>query len=812
MRVAYKNALAFLLIAVAYVISGKAALMLALPPGYASAIFPPAGVAVAAAYIIGNRALPGIFLGAFLLNIWAGHSISGSVLVAAVAIAVASTLQALAGGWLLRRAIGYPAAFDRARDIFSFLLLAPVASLISATLSVAALWALGVFGTRVVSENWFTWWAGDLLGIITLLPIAMAFFGEPRDLWRRRLRTMAIPMVPVFALFVLLFLKINQWEQNESLNEFRQISEQSLHQIRVGLEEQDAVLAGMRGLFVHDPEGHISRQEFRRFTRSFLARFPMIQAFEWAPSIESSRRPGFEASERKAIPGFEIRERDANGLMTRAAERSRYYPVTYAEPIEGNETAVGFDLASTPRRLETLSRSAQEGVPVATAPIVLIQARQQTGMLIMQSVQLQGRGIGVVLIALKVGDFINRVLPPASASLHLRLVDDDAQTVIYDNFGPVVPRIVFERAFEFGGRHYRFQSMPTETYLEQHRGWQSWGVLATAALGIALLEALLLLGTGYTVRVETQVRQRTRELKDSESRLLELFENLSSGVAVFEVSPEDYDFTVVSLNAAAERIDKVSRRNMIGRSVADLFPLGGENGLLDVLKRVWESGKAEHHPTFVFRQGQIVEWRDIYVYKLPNGEIVVIYNDITQAKQLEQQMHHLAHYDTLTDLPNRALFSDRLRLSLAAARRGQTHLAVMLIDLDQFKSINDTLGHDIGDLLLKEVAVRMQRCVRESDTISRMGGDEFIVLLPSIETEPDVMTVAEKILYVLNQPFELAGHEIHISSSIGIAIYPEHGDEDKSLLKNADIAMYFAKQSGRNNAKLFQPDMLKDDR
>lgn len=812
MRVANRSSMAFLLIVFTYVISGKAALMLALPPGYASAIFPPAGIAVAAAFITGRRALPGVFLGSFLLNIWVGYSGSHPIavigLVAALIISVASMLQAAWGGWALRRAIGYPAAFDRARDIFKFLLLAPFICLVSASLSVGGLWVLGVFDTGSLAENWGSWWIGDSLGILMLLPITMIFSAEPRLLWKRRLNTVAIPMALVFFLFVLLFLKTNQWEQDDSLKEFRQISEQSLNQIQTRFDEQEAVLEGMRGLFVHDVHGSITGQEFQRFTQNMMIRFPMIQAFEWAPRVDHVHRAGFEAAERKIIPGFEIRERGANGRMIRAKARSLYYPVTYFEPFGGNELALGFDLASTPQRLETLTKATANNLVSASAPISLVQAENQTGMLIMQSVRLNGKETGIVLTVLKVQEFIDRIVPPASTLLHVRLIDEDAQTVLYDSFASAPAGDLFERTFVFGFRHYRLQTMPTAAYFKQHRSWQSWGVLAMGTFGVGLLGALLLLGTGYTVRVETQVQERTRELKESESRLKELFENLSSGVAVYRTS-DGHDFIISAFNYAAEKIDKVNRGDLIGKNVTDAFPGAGEFGLLDVLRRVWKSGEAEHYPISFYRDGRIAGWRENYVYKLPNGEIVAIYDDVTRAKQFEEQMYHMAHYDTLTGLPNRALFTDRLQQSLATAKRNKTHLAVMFIDLDRFKPVNDTLGHDVGDLLLKEVAVRMQGCVREVDTISRIGGDEFIVLLPGMERDQDAMSVAEKILYSLSRPFELAGHRIHISSSIGVAVYPEHGDQDKSLLKNADIAMYFAKENGRNNAKLFQPDMLK---
>lgn len=191
------------------------------------------------------------------------------------------------------------------------------------------------------------------------------------------------------------------------------------------------------------------------------------------------------------------------------------------------------------------------------------------------------------------------------------------------------------------------------------------------------------------------------------------------------------------------------------------------------------------------------------------GEPAVLgwFYDITDRKSVEDQVKHLAHYDPLTDLPNRTLFTDRLQQALTTARRDKTHLALMFIDLDKFKPINDRHGHHIGDLVLKDVAMRIQSCLRESDTVARIGGDEFVVLLPVIEATQDAMGVGEKIRHALNQPIELAGHTLSISSSTGVAIYPEHGAEEKQLIRNADTAMYYAKAGGRDNVKIYQPDM-----
>ncbi|PKO62377.1 MAG: hypothetical protein CVU24_04425 [Betaproteobacteria bacterium HGW-Betaproteobacteria-18] len=197
-----------------------------------------------------------------------------------------------------------------------------------------------------------------------------------------------------------------------------------------------------------------------------------------------------------------------------------------------------------------------------------------------------------------------------------------------------------------------------------------------------------------------------------------------------------------------------------------------------------------------------MEWLSIKQVRNEQGaptHYVAVFSDISERKASEVRLQQLAHFDVLTGLPNRALFSDRLCQAIAKARRDKTGLALMFIDLDKFKPVNDQLGHQVGDLLLKDVARRLSDCVRrESDTVARIGGDEFVVMLPEMETLPSATLVAEKILAALNRRFEIGSHQIHISSSIGIAFFPEHGTDEHKLLQSADAAMYQAKQNGRN--------------
>lgn len=197
-----------------------------------------------------------------------------------------------------------------------------------------------------------------------------------------------------------------------------------------------------------------------------------------------------------------------------------------------------------------------------------------------------------------------------------------------------------------------------------------------------------------------------------------------------------------------------------------------------------------------------INFGDLY-----GGRLYCFSRDITSRKQTEEKIHRLAHYDALTDLPNRRLLTDRLQRAIAQAKRNKLILALMFIDLDKFKTVNDSVGHDGGDILLAAAAKRLQLCMRDSDTLSRMGGDEFVVLLPSINATQDAIVVAEKILKALHEPFNISGQSHSVSASIGISVFPDNGINEKMLISRADTAMYIVKHEGGNGVKLYHANM-----
>jgi PAS domain S-box-containing protein len=520
-----RHVLIYAALPLAYVLSGRLGLLLAVPPGYATAVFVPAGIAAGAMFMAGPSTLPGTFVGSLFLNLWVGYSITGQLNApdsgTAVVIALASALQASLGGTLLRRVIGYPAALDNPRDLLFLLLLAPLFCLTSGSLSLAGMWALGAVRSGDLPSNWTTWWAGDTLGVLVGLPLLLVLFAQPRQLWRSRVWPVAVPMLLCFGLFIAIFIRVNSWEYDQSLSEFRLRSQQLADTMRATLEEQRGFLEQLSDAFVgrHEP---VTRREFRGLVGTLLQRFSIVQAVEWAPLVKSADRSNFELAQRTEIPGFEIRQRAQSGELQRAGDRTQFYPVTYIEPPAGNARAMGFDLASDDARRIAIESSIANGNLTATAPIRLVQEDgRQSGILLIDAVSGGPTGSGIVLAALRMGTFAATLVDPLRSMLNLRLADAAAEAPVFDEIPQSVP-VLFETEFSFGTRRYIVKTTPSPAYLTTHRGWQSWAVLAAGALGTGLIGGLLLLGTGHVYRFE-QIAEKLREneasLRDKEAQL-----------------------------------------------------------------------------------------------------------------------------------------------------------------------------------------------------------------------------------------------------------------------------------------------------
>jgi len=285
---------------------------------------------------------------------------------------------------------------------------------------------------------------------------------------------------------------------------------------------------------------------------------------------------------------------------------------------------------------------------------------------------------------------------------------------------------------------------------------------------------------------------------------------------VFEHSVEGILITdprarILEVNRAFTRITGYQPEEIIGQTPAVL-----QSGWQDpeFYQEMWQTiGKEGVWQGEIWdrrKSGELyVAWLTICAVRDAEGEVINyigMSEDITQQKESEERIRRLAYHDTLTGLANRQLFEDRLAHAVATAGRHQRSLAVLFIDLDRFKPVNDSLGHKAGDMLLREVAQRLDGIVRDSDTVARLGGDEFAIVLEGAD-EPEADQVAAKVLNALNDPFELDGHELHVGASIGISLFPEDGESLEALVQHADIAMYRSKTAGRGTYQFFAPEM-----
>lgn len=324
-----------------------------------------------------------------------------------------------------------------------------------------------------------------------------------------------------------------------------------------------------------------------------------------------------------------------------------------------------------------------------------------------------------------------------------------------------------------------------------------------------------------TAQLEETVAARTHELEESNVAMRREIderhrreEDLRIADAVFESAAEaiivtDAENNIVRVNPAFTAITGFTPAEVMGRNPRLLK--SGRHGP-EFYRLMWDAlntrGHWEGEIWNRYRNGDIrAEW--LSIAKIDDGDglahHLAVFHDITRRKEDEDLLRFKAHHDALTELPNRDLFKDRLQASINRARRYHRHFALLLIDLDRFKEVNDSLGHTAGDELLVEAARRLVSCVRETDTVARLGGDEFAIVLSEMNADDEAEQIAQRAVALLNEPYYLDAGTAQISGCIGIAVYPAHGRDIDQLLRNADQAMYQAKAGGRNTYRIYSP-------
>ncbi len=644
-----------------------------------------------------------------------------------------------------------------------------------------------------------------------------------------------------------LFLGVSHLEYDNMALAFAQRSDERVAAVRQGVNQAVELLTVTNQLFARGEP--VSREGFRDFTAALLERHRYIQAFNFHRSVPGEARASVEAELQRIRPGTVFTELTSAGLKP-APLRARYHIVDYIEPIAGNERAFGLNITENLQVMSALEIARGEGRAAATDLFQLAQdpRRQPAFELIMPVLDRQGVLAGDTAVVIRGPELVRASL--AGAGL---LDSRDIFVSVYagERTGPEA------LLFSTGDTRKQPESWLTGFVASVHTGHsvdvlriagKPWRIEVAAAprpflpdhmASTALLVGgilMTLMGTAFVQasgqrarKVQQLVRQRTADLRRTNRRLVEDMAARERAERALQQSEQRFRQLVSMSSDWYWEQDRELRFTMVTGGFTEKAGVAVESllgktrweyvpALLDSEPGRAHIAQVRAHEPFANLEYQIIDQhghtRWFCVHGQPvfdDGGALLGYrgtgSDITERKLTEQRVHHVAQHDVLTGLPNRSLLQDRLGQAIAYANRSGRPMWVMLIDLDRFKFVNDSMGHKAGDVLLMTVAARLSGSLRDTDTVARLSGDEFVVILSEQHDAPLSPDIVQRVMDSVAQPVMLGPKEFFVTCSIGVAVYPSEGTPADSLIEHADIAMYRAKKLGRNNFQFYTPAM-----
>jgi CHASE1-domain containing sensor protein len=510
-----RDLLGIVLMAAAYYVSGLLGLLLAIPPGYATAVWPPSGIALAAMLAYGHRLWPGVFLGSFLLNVDNGldHSSLATLLSSFAAslpeslpipaiIAAGAALQAVIGAALIRRWVGYSNILTQELDVIRLLLIGgPLCCLINSCLSVTALLVAGKIHPDALLFNWWTWWIGDSIGVLVFTPAVLVWTVRPFSRWRRQQLIVTLPLTLMFALVVAIFVFTKNREQARTVTELEGRAADVVARLQSDLDRYRVGITAVAGFFSHEKD--VTSDQFSGFASLLLSQLPGLHGVTWDVVVPEAKREAFEASMRaQGFPDFRIVEPGADGRMVPAASRDPHVVVGYVSYQHQKLGAQGLDVAFSPVRQEALKLAAQRNEPIATALLDIYGASPgDEGFLVYMPVFSQGsEPAGFATLVILLDQVMQQVLTGRQKDgLAVRLVDRTrgVDRVLFggtEDASTQQGSLQVATPVEIFGRSWELQCILPAAYLIAHQPWQAWTVLAAGLVLTALLGMLLLFG------------------------------------------------------------------------------------------------------------------------------------------------------------------------------------------------------------------------------------------------------------------------------------------------------------------------------
>lgn len=643
-----------------------------------------------------------------------------------------------------------------------------------------------------------------------------------------------------------LFLGVSHLEYDNMALAFAQRADQRVAAVRQGMDRAIEVLEVTNQLFANGEP--VSRERFAEFTARLRERHRFIQAFNFQRVVPAQERATFVAQLQQVRPGTILTEKTADGTVP-APPRSRYHVIEYVEPMAGNEAAFGLNVGQNAAVMSALDLARSSGYPAATSLLSLAQAPLEKAAfdLMMPVYDRDGELRGSTVVVIRGSELVHQSLQKAGlldrndifVSVYAGEHADPAALLL--STGPTArapgsalshwlrpghgERTALLRA---GGQPWRIDvAAAPRPFLADH---MASVVLLVGGILVTLLGAAFVQSAGMRARkVQKLVRQRTSALRRSNRRLIDdmaareraekaLLHSEQRFRQLVSMSSDwyweqDAQFRFTLITGGFTEKSGVAVQGLLGKTRWEYVP-----GLLDSESGREHLAKMQAHEAFSNLEYQVVDDRGDTRWFCVNGQpifdehgVLAGYrgtgSDITERKLTEQRVHHVAQHDVLTGLPNRSLLQDRLGQAISYANRSGRPVWVMLIDLDRFKFVNDSMGHKAGDVLLVTVAARLRSTLRELDTVARLSGDEFVVILGEHADEPLTPDIVQRVMDGVAQPVMLGNKEFFVTCSIGVAVYPSEGTSSDNLIEHADIAMYRAKKLGRNNFQFYTPAM-----
>lgn len=549
---------------------------------------------------------------------------------------------------------------------------------------------------------------------------------------------------------------------------------------------------------------------------SITDNYPGITGIVYIRATPESQREAMLARMRQDEPNYAIRP---------PGDRPYHMLVTAVEPrTPSNLPVIGSDSWTNPERRRVLEDARDSGENRITAKLNLViddpkkptpaflmyQAVYRDGAIPQSVEQRRETLLGFVGAGFRIDALMRGTLGQIPRDVALRVYDNEAvdESQLFHASHPqrnfTLAGFQRQRALSVGGRVWaiRYASLP-DFEAEISNSSQTMRLLAGGTVTSLLLFVIVWSLATTRARAIRLAQQMTRSLRTSETKLRELFSQAPVGIWML-----DERGCVIDCNDKFAEYAGASRDQIIG---FDMLESARDPVLIEPIRCALAGETVSIETPYTSTTGNRSSWFRYHFQPVRiDGEfafLLAFAEDISIRKMAEARIEHLAHHDTLTGLPNRLLLKDRLKLAIANSARSGSKLALCFIDLDHFKNVNDSVGHTLGDALLVTVAQRLQACVRESDTLARIGGDEFVILLGNIHGPDDCLHIVEKVIATTAEPVVLESRAFGVTASIGIALWPDDGADAEILTRNADMAMYQAKMNGRNNYQFFAAQM-----